>query len=94
MTLLLDRLLVVPVIPDHSGAVIIPEAFRQSGNQQFWQVLQAGLGRRDRNGLRIPMEANPGDRVITHNNLMNAVKLPDGTSIISERDVLMVIPKA
>jgi len=57
-----------------------------------WRVLNVGPGRRTKKGVLIPMEVNPGDRVLTHSYTEGPTPLKDGTSIINSEQVIAVLP--
>lgn len=101
MKLIGNRLLVKEVLPGEKtdGGIVIPEQARASGQfgpSKLWDVLAVGPGRVVyKRGFTtdVPIEAKPGDRVITHSYESGAYPLDDGTAIISDDLILAIIPK-
>lgn len=93
MTLLGPRILARPVIPDRIGSVILPDAFKSAGlgAYRIWTVLQTGPGRVTRKGVTIPVETKPGDRIVTSTYIEGTHQFPDGTAILEQDQVLMII---
>lgn len=93
MTLLGNRILAQPVVPDRIGSVFLPESMRAGhvGGYKLWDVLQTGPGRVTRTGVRVPVEAQPGDRIVTNPNVDGTHQFPDGTAILEAEVVLMVV---
>jgi co-chaperonin GroES (HSP10) len=90
-----NHLLVQEEIRDQIGGIFLPEKSRMDltlGRPRVFRVLAVGSGRRTRKGIQIPIETKPGDRVITYSHTTGPVDLPNGHSIISEDQILAVLP--
>ena len=79
------------------GVIVLPSAFdddHNTGGPKIFRVLAVGPGRRNRKGVVIPIECAPGDRIICHSYTAGVadVKLPDGQFILTEDQILMVLP--
>ena len=98
MKLLGNRLLVKEVLPGEKtdGGIVIPEQARAAGKfgpSKLWDVIAVGPGRLSLHSHRYPVQASPGDRVITFSYSSGAFPLEDGTAIIDESLILAIIPK-
>lgn len=93
LTILGPRLLATPIVPDRIGAVILPENLRAShvGRYKLWTVLQTGPGRITHTGVRLPLEVQPGDRIITDAFAEGTHTFPDGTVILGEDQIMLVL---
>lgn len=91
MTLLRDLIHAAPVRPDRIGIIHIPESVNANSGYQLWRVLQTGPGRVTRKGVRIPCECSPGDRIVTVSHVSGPIELPDGSSLLTEDQVIAVI---
>lgn len=71
----------------------MPESLKSShiGNYRIWDVLQTGPGRLTSSGVRVPVEAQAGDRIVTNAHVDGTHRFPDGTAILEEEQVLMVV---
>jgi len=76
----------------HLPAIVLDDD--NTGGPKEWLVLQVGPGRRNRDGTVVPLEFNPGDRVLYLSYTRGATKV-DGTeqSILDADGVIAVIPK-
>lgn len=94
-----DNLLVAPLPPQRSiGGILLPDSVRDEANMggsKLYLVLAVGPGRVTKKGVRVPVQAAPGDHVVCHSYTDGPKDIEDGThrKIISERLVLAVIPK-
>lgn len=88
MKLLGNRLLVKPILQEKTdGGIHIPAQAQERtrfGGPKLWDVLQVGTKQ---------TEVQPGDRVITFSYTSGALPLDDGTSIVNDADVLVILPK-
>lgn len=64
-----------------------------TGGPKHFGVLAVGPGRRNRKGRVLPLECQPGDRVICESFTKGVIELKDGTCILSDDMVLAVIPR-
>ena len=87
-----NRLIVQRVEEDErtAGGIIIPDTAKEKPQQG--RVIAAGTGKRDDKGKIIPMEVNPGDRVLFSKYGGSEVTLEgEEHLIISEDDVLAIL---
>jgi len=94
MKLLGNRLHVAPVMVDRVGSVIVlPESLQADhlDSYRLFRVLAVGPGRKTKNGAVVPIECEPGDRVICHSHTTGPQPLKDGTLIITGDQVLAVM---
>ena len=67
------------------GGILLPEAYQDDEKQ--YVVLSVGQGRKLKNGTRVPIEVEPGDRVLVDCDY-GSVTLPDGTKIVGAPQIL------
>lgn len=96
LTLTSNHLLVEPVARERIGSIHLPDQLKDDDNiggpKEYWVHL-VGPGRVTRKGVRIPIEAQPGDRVICQ-SYTDGPKPFDGRAfVITEDQILMVIPR-
>lgn len=94
----LNNRLIVRQLPYKKPAsgILIPEAFAESmmtGDTKVWTVIAVGPGRVNSKGIRVPIECEPGDRIITKSYTAGADPMDDGNSIITDDQIIAVIPK-
>lgn len=94
MKLLSHHIHAAPVEVRHIGGIHLPESVRQIQTYRLWTVLQTGPGRLTRKGVRIPVECEAGDRLVTQHNFAAPHELSDGTVILTPDQVLAVIPQS
>ncbi len=96
--LLHDNLIVRPIPREQIGLIQLPAFTKDDNNvggaKLFW-VMLTGPGKKNKKGIRIPIEAEYGDRVWVHSWTKGIVHagLPHGDVIISADQILMVLPK-
>jgi chaperonin GroES len=56
--------------------------------QQLWRVLHVGPGRLTKKGIRVPIELNPGDRVVTAGVLNNHACYTDGVQVVEDSEIV------
>ena len=87
-----DRILVARMEEEQktAGGIIIPDTAKEK--PQEGKVVEAGPGKWDDNGKRIPMQVKKGDRVLFSKYAGNDVKI-DGNEYIfmREDDILCVL---
>lgn len=95
MRLLRNHLHVAPIVVDKIGSILLPESLKAAhfDTYRLYRVLQVGPGRITRKGVRIPIECQPGDRVICHSHTTGPIKMEDGTMLITDDQILAVLPK-
>ena len=79
-----------------SGGIILPQSTHDDNNvggPKEVLVISVGPGKLNRKGVRIPIECEPGDRCIIHSYTTGPQPLPDGTLLITDDQILAVIPK-
>lgn len=62
------------------------------GGVKVFRVLAVGPGRVNRKGHIIPVECAPGDRVMCHSYFTGPCELQDGTQIITDDQIIAVLP--
>ena len=93
--LLGNRLLVKPFVSGVVGrGIAIPQIALEAhkfGGPTEYQVEAKGPGRLLKNGVRVPIEANVGDRVICHSYTTGAQEIAPGWFIITDDQILAVV---
>jgi len=96
--LLGDRLIVRPIPFEQVGAIELPNNLKDDhvNRPKLYWVMVTGPGRKNRKGVVIPIECQYGDRVILHSYTKGVedVNLPHGDVIVTEDQILLVLPKA
>jgi co-chaperonin GroES (HSP10) len=96
MKVLGDRILAREIPYEHVGKIALPEKSRmdfQLSRPRVFRVLQVGTGRMSRKGVLLPIECDPGDRVIVHSEHEGPIEAPGGLHVIEGRTILAVLPK-
>lgn len=97
MHVLSDNLLVeaIPQTRSNGGIHFAPSYGQQEnvGGPKVFRVLAVGPGRVNRKGLLIPVEAEPGDRVICHSYTSGPIDLGGERHLIKADQILAVLPK-
>lgn len=98
MKVLANKLLVERIKrPVYPGSVIVLPPIllddNNTGGPKEFLVLQTGPGRRTRKGVVLPIECEPGDRVICHSYTTGAVEVGNGKMIITDDQIIAVLPK-
>jgi len=78
------------------GGILLPDIALDdlnTGGPKEYEVLAVGPGRRNRSGDPVPVEFAPGDRVICQSYFTGAHEMPDGTFIISDDMIMLVVPR-
>lgn len=92
-----NRLIVQrPTVVKTSGLIHLPPVCQDdynTGGPKEVLVLAVGPGRVNSRGVRIPIECEPGDRLIIHSYTSGPQPLPDGNLLITDDQILAVIPK-
>lgn len=82
----------VPV--DRIGSIHLAQTAQNNvAGYKLFDVLAVGPGRLTRKGVRIPVECTAGDRIVTLSYTTGPVELKDGTSLLTEDQVLMVVAR-
>lgn len=90
-----NHLLVARVVPEKIGSILMPQSFQDdnnTGGNREVRILAVGPGRRNKKGIVIPLEAEPGDRAIINCSFSGGQPLADGTILITDDVILAVIP--
>lgn len=90
-----NHLLVARIVPEKIGSIVMPESFKDdnnTGGNREVRILAVGPGRRNKNGVLIPLECEPGDRAIINCSFNGGQPLDDGTFIIPSDVIIAVIP--
>ena len=87
-----DRVIVIRVEEDQktAGGIIIPDTAKEK--PQEGKIVAVGLGKRDDNGKRIPLEVKEGDRILFSKYAGTEIKI-DGIEHIfmREDDILGIL---
>ena len=84
-----DRIVIRPVVQEEvlASGIVIPDTAKEKPQQGT--VLAVGPGKLDDTGKRIPMDVQPGDRVLYAKYTGQEVKIDqEELIVISEKDVL------
>ena len=86
---LYDRVLVKRVDPDETvkGGIIIPDTAKEKPMEG--EVLSIGLGKRDKEGNRIPMDVKEGDRILFSKYAGNEFELGGIEHLILKEDEIL-----
>jgi chaperonin GroES len=86
---LADRIVITPLKQEEMTAsgLVIPDTAKEKPQQG--EVVAVGPGKRDDSGNRVPIELNPGDRILYAKYTGTEVKL-DGVEyiVLAEKDIL------
>src|SRR4029078_1769360 len=97
MRLTSENILVQPITPEASiNGIFLPDIVRDdinTGGPKLFRVLALGPGRRLNAYERSVMHCEPGDRVIAQSYYAGPIDLPDGTKILPQKMILVVLPK-
>lgn len=89
------HVLVREEIPDQISGIYLTEHMKMSlllAKPRVFRVLAKGRGRITRKGVEIPIDAEVGDRLIVHSYTKGPQDMPDGLHIITEEEILAVLP--
>lgn len=88
--------LIVSHIPmEYHGSIVMPESMKDAlntGGVKCFRVHAVGPGRLTRKGVRVPIECEPGDRVLCHSYTTGPTPLDNDRMVISAEMILAVIP--
>lgn len=96
---LLGNRLIVRRIPwQQVGSITLPKNLQDdwnTGGPKLYWVMHTGPGRLTKKGVRVPIECEYGDRVVLYSHTEGAeyVGLPDGDVIVTDTQILLVLPK-
>jgi co-chaperonin GroES (HSP10) len=84
----------LPTNPN-SKIILPPVALddNNTGGAKEFRVLAVGPGRRNRKGIVIPVECEPGDRFIAQSYTQGPVEVAPGKFILTDDMILAVLPK-
>ncbi len=91
-----NHLVVQEEVPEQLGSIYLTEKMKMSlqlGRPRVFRVLAKGPGRLTKKGVLIPIECEPGDRIITHSYFEGPTELDDGRHIITDQQILAVMPR-
>lgn len=91
-----NHLLVEEEEPQHIGGIFLTKKLKMDlmlGRPRVFRVLSVGPGRTTRKGVLLPIECEPGDRIITHSHTEGPMDLKDGKHIITADQILAVMPR-
>lgn len=77
------------------GMILLPPILvddYNTGGPKEYEVLAVGPGRRNRKAITVPVECQPGDRVICHSYTTGVTELDDGHMVITDDMIIAVIP--
>ncbi len=89
---LANRVVVKPIesIQTTPGGIIIPDTAKEKPNQG--EVLAAGIGLLDSQGVRHPMQVKPGDKILFTQRAGHRVEIDkEELVILGEIDILAVV---
>lgn len=93
----LSNHLVVERIPQQKlGMIHVPAAFdddNNTGGPKHVRIIAVGPGRRNKKGVLIPIEAQPGDRAIIHSNTAGPQPVGNNQFVITAEQIVAVIPQ-
>lgn len=78
------------------GGILIPEAAQETmmqGDTKVYEVLAVGPGKLNAKGRRIPIECQPGDRIISKVYGSGPELLSDGNYIMTDDMIMAVVPR-
>lgn len=64
-----------------------------TGGPKEYRVIAVGPGRKNRKGVLIPVECEPGDRFIAHSYTQGPAEVGPNQFIMNDDMILMVLPK-
>lgn len=79
----------------YGGRITLPQIALDdinTGGPKEYRVLAVGPGRTNKKSVNFPIECEPGDKVICHSYTTGSTELPDGTFIITDDQIIAVIP--
>lgn len=91
-----NRLIVERIKRQQLGLIHVPEAFLDddnTGGPKEYLVHAVGPGRTTKKGVTIPIECEPGDRIVCHSYTTGHQPIGDGRFIITDDMILFVIPR-
>ena len=90
-------MLVAPILSGLTpGGIHLPQILQDEyniGGMKLFRVLAVGQGRRTKKGAIVPIECEPGDRVICHSYFKGPIEIEGGQKIVSSDEIVMVLPK-
>ena len=86
-----DRVLVKRIEQEEKkkGGIIIPDTAKEK--PQEGKIIEAGAGKVDDNGKRVPLEVKKGDRVLFGKYSGTEVKIDDEEYIIMREDDILAV---
>ena len=90
-----NHVLVARIVSEKIGSIYLTARLQDDNNvggYKVYRVLAVGPGRLTRKGVRVPVECEPGDRVICHSYTSGAVPLEGGRHLITDDQILAVLP--
>ena len=81
---------------NHDGVIQLPPVLLDDNNTRGpkeYRVLAVGPGKVNKKGILIPIECEPGDRLIVQSYTVGEELLADGTALITDDMIIAVIPK-
>lgn len=96
MRLLGNRIIAEPVIETMRGNLHLPATatdYYNTGGVKVFRVLQVGTGHLSKKGIRLPVECEPGDKVLCHSYSAAPKKFDDRTFVITTDQIIAIIPK-
>lgn len=91
-----NRLVVERVFQKKFGLIDVPEAFNDdnnTGGPKQVRILAVGPGRRNKKGILIPIEAQPGDHAIIYSMTSGPEPIGDKKFVITDDQIIAVLPK-
>jgi co-chaperonin GroES (HSP10) len=94
--LLGDRIQVEPIIETMARGFHLPLTatdYYNTGGPKVFRVIRVGTGRVTKRGVTVPIECEPGDKVICYSYNAAPEKFDDKTFIVTTEQILAIIPK-
>lgn len=89
-----DRVVLERIVPEQksAGGILLPDGAGQNMLSPQARVVAVGPGRIDKDGVRVPIDLNPGDIVMLGRFSVPDTKIDDKTYLIlSEADISAVV---
>jgi len=77
-----------------SGSILWTPSMDEAnyGGPKLFRVISCGQGKRTRKGVLVPIECQPGDRVLCASYFTGPAELPDRRFVITDDQILAVLP--
>jgi co-chaperonin GroES (HSP10) len=96
MKMIANNVLVEPIEYTQIGSIVLPDQLKMSqelGHPRVFWVIAVGPGRLTRKGVRVPIECEPGDRVICHSYTEGPKPFDDRRMVVNADTIIIVLPQ-